>query len=121
MLADTVFWNEPKIQVKKRAMSLEELPTTFVGNWSSMYWNPKSGPQKVGIEIIGTGQDFTAKLKLNEKETREFKGTWSPGSHSLKTSGFLFELSKSMEGNSVAQFQTIKDFSDGTELSFTKE
>lgn len=117
----SVFWNEPKVQVKKRAMSLEEVPTTFVGTWSSMYWNPKSGPQVVGIEIQGKGQEFTAKLKLNEKEVRQFNGTWSPGSHTLKTNGFLFELSKSLEGNSVAQFQSIKDFSDGTELSFTKE
>lgn len=117
----SVFWNEPKVQVKKRAMSLEELPTAFVGKWNSMYWNPKSGPQMVGIEIQGNGQDFTAKLKLNDKEIREIKGTWSPGSHTLKAKGFLFELSKSMEGNSLAQFQTIKDFSDGTELSFTKE
>lgn len=117
----SVFWNEPKAQVKKRAMSLEELPASFVGKWSSMYWNPKSGPQSVLIDIQGNGQDFVAKLKLNDKEIREFKGSWSPGSHTLKTKGFLFELSKSMEGNSLAQFQTIKDFSDGTELSFTKD
>lgn len=117
----SVFWNEPKAQVKKRVMSLEELPASFVGKWSSMYWNPKSGPQSVLLDIQGNGQDFVAKLKLNDREIREFKGSWSPGSHTLKTKGFLFELSKSMEGNSLAQFQTIKDFSDGTELSFTKE
>ncbi|TGK81611.1 cysteine protease [Leptospira noumeaensis] len=117
----SVFWNEPKTQVKKRAMSLEELPTSFVGKWSSMYWNPKSGPQTVWVEILGNGQDFTAKLKLNEKEIQQFKGSWTPGSHSLKTNGFLFELSKSLEGNSLAQFQSIKDFDNGTELSFTKE
>ncbi|TGL39045.1 C1 family peptidase [Leptospira perdikensis] len=117
----SVFWNEPKVQVKKRAMSLEEVPATFVGSWTSMYWNPKSGPQAVAIEINGNGQEFIAKLKLNEKEIRQFNGTWSPGSHTLKANGFLFELSKSLEGSSVAQFQSIKDFSDGTELSFTKE
>ncbi|TGM46250.1 C1 family peptidase [Leptospira vanthielii] len=117
----SVFWNEPKVHVKKRAMSLEELPTSFVGKWTSIYWNPKSGPQEVRIVIQGNGLDFIAKLKVNEKEIREFKGTWSPGSHTLKANGFLFELSKSIEGNSLAQFQTIKDFSNGTELSFTKE
>lgn len=117
----SVFWNEPKTQMKKRAMSLEELPTSFVGKWSSMYWNSKSGPQTVWVEILGNGQDFTAKLKLNEKEIQQFKGSWTPGSHSLKTIGFLFELSKSLEGSSLAQFQSIKDFDNGTELSFTKE
>lgn len=117
----SVFWNEPKAQVKKRTISLEELPSSFVGTWSSMYWNPKSGPQVVGIEITGNGQDFVAKLKLNDKDVRQFTGTWIPGSQTLKANGFLFEISKSLEGNSLAQFQSVKDFENGLELSFTKE
>lgn len=117
----SVFWNEPKTQVKKRAFSLEELPSSFVGTWSSMYWNPKLGPQTVIVEISGKEQDFVAKLKLNEKEVRQFTGTWIPGSQTLKSNGFLFELSKSLEGNSLAQFQSVKDIETGMELSFTKE
>ncbi|PJZ47151.1 C1 family peptidase [Leptospira brenneri] len=117
----SVFWNEPKLQVKKRTMSLEELPTSFVGTWSSMYWNPKSGPQTVLVEIQGNGQDFVAKLKLDGRDVQQFKGTWSPGSHTLKANGFLFELSTSLEGTSLAQFQSVKDLENGSELSFTKD
>ncbi|MCG6150713.1 C1 family peptidase [Leptospira bandrabouensis] len=117
----SVFWNEPKTQVKKRAFSLEELPSSFVGTWSSMYWNPKLGPQTVIVEISGKEQNFVAKLKLNEKEVRQFTGTWIPGSQTLKSNGFLFELSKSLEGNSLAQFQSVKDIETSMELSFTKE
>ncbi|PJZ84514.1 C1 family peptidase [Leptospira harrisiae] len=117
----SIFWNEPKTQVKKRAISLEELPSSFVGTWTSMYWNPKSGPQTVEIEIVGNGQVFSARLKLNDKDVRQFSGTWTPGSQTIKTNGFLFEISKSLEGNSLAQFQSVKDFENGVELSFTKE
>ncbi|MCW7488111.1 C1 family peptidase [Leptospira meyeri] len=117
----SVFWNESKAQVKKRAISLEELPSSFVGKWSSMYWNPKSGPQVVEIEITGNGQDFSAKLKLNDNEVRQFNGTWIPGTQTLKANGFLFEISKSLEGNSLAQFHSVKEFENGVELSFAKE
>ncbi|MCW7491272.1 cysteine protease [Leptospira sp. 2 VSF19] len=117
----SVFWNEPKVNVKKRAFSLEELPASFVGTWTSMYWNPKMGPQTVGIEIAGNGQDFIAKFTLGDKDIRQFKGTWIPGSQTLRANGFLFELSKSLEGNSLAQFQSLKEIENGVELSFSKE
>lgn len=117
----SVFWNEPKPVVKKRAFSLEELPTTFTGIWSSMYWNPKSGPQTLRLEIEGKGQEFIAKLKLNDVEVKQFGGTWTPGSKMIKTKGFSFELSNALIGNSLVQFQSIKEIENGVELSFEKE
>lgn len=117
----SVFWNEPKSVVKKRAMSLEELPNQFTGKWTSMYWNPKLGPQNLQMEITGNGQDFTAKLKLNDKEIRQFSGSWTPGSKMIKTKGFSLELSNVMDGNSLVQFQSIKEIENGMELSFEKE
>ncbi|ABZ95550.1 Cysteine protease [Leptospira biflexa serovar Patoc strain 'Patoc 1 (Ames)'] len=117
----SVFWNEPKPFVKKRAMSLEELPSTFSGKWTSMYWNPKLGPQNLQMEIQGNGQDFVAKLKLNDKEIKQFSGSWTPGSKMIKTKGFSLELSNVLDGNSIVQFQSIKEIENGVELSFEKE
>lgn len=117
----SVFWNEPKSVVKKRAMSLEELPNQFTGKWTSMYWNPKLGPQNLQMEITGNGQDFIAKLKLNDKEIKQFSGSWTPGSKMIKTKGFSLELSNLLEGNSLVQFQSIKEIENGMELSFEKE
>ncbi|MCW7460777.1 C1 family peptidase [Leptospira limi] len=117
----SVFWNEPKSVVKKRAMSLEELPNQFTGKWTSMYWNPKLGPQNLQMEITGNGQDFVAKLKLNDKEIKQFSGSWTPGSKMIKTKGFSLELSNVLDGNSLVQFQSIKEIENGMELSFEKE
>lgn len=117
----SVFWNEPKTAVKKRAMSLEELPSQFTGTWSSMYWNPKLGPQNLRMEVSGNGQDFVAKLKLNEMEIKQFTGSWIPGSKMIKTKGFSLELSNVLDGNSIVQFQSIKEIENGVELSFEKE
>lgn len=117
----SVFWNEPKTAVKKRAMSLEELPSQFTGTWSSMYWNPKLGPQNLRMDVSGNGQDFVAKLKLNDKEIKQFTGSWTPGSKMIKTKGFSLELSNVLDGNSIVQFQSIKEIENGVELSFEKE
>ncbi|MDF3818523.1 C1 family peptidase [Leptospira sp. 96542] len=117
----SVFLNESKPTVKKRTMSLEEIPKTFLGTWSGMYWNPKSGPQNLSIVSKGNHQDFQIELSINGKKFKEFKGSWTPGSSILRTNGFQFELSKDMEDASLVRFEGIPELKDANEIGFSRD
>ncbi len=117
----SIFLNAAPSQVKKRALSLEELPKSFVGTWSGMFWNPKLGPQNLTLEINGEHQDFKAVLKINDKIAKQYQGSWSPGSSGIKTDGFLLDLSREMEGNANVKLVGISDLGENNEFSFNKE
>ncbi|TGN19763.1 hypothetical protein, partial [Leptospira idonii] len=56
----SVFLNKAPSPVKHRSLNLDEIPKTFLGNWSGSYWNPKTGPQKLALIISGSNQNFSA-------------------------------------------------------------
>ncbi len=117
----SVFLNPQVSAVKKRALSLEEIPSTFLGNWSGFYWNPNSGPQKLSLEVSGTNQDFKASLKINDKVAKQFQGSWTPGSTGIKAEGFQFDLSRDIIGNSMVKLTSVRELGEESEFSFTKE
>ncbi|WP_411821336.1 C1 family peptidase [Leptospira sp. 'Mane'] len=117
----SVFLNKEPSAVKKRALNLDEIPKTFIGNWSGMYWNPKSGPQNLVLAITGSNQDFTAVLKVNDKVAKQYNGKWTPGSTGLKTSGFQFDLAKDIEGNSIVRLNAVGDLAEEAEYGFSKD
>ncbi|TGN14602.1 C1 family peptidase [Leptospira ilyithenensis] len=119
--AVSVFLNKEPGLVKKRALSLDEIPKTFLGNWSGLYWDPKLGPQNLSLAITGSNQDFTAILKVNDKVTKQYGGKWTPGSTGLKTSGFQFDLAREMEESSIVRLNSVGDQSEEMEYGFSKD
>jgi C1A family cysteine protease len=117
----SVFLNQQPSQVSKRALSLEEIPSTFIGNWSGFYWNPKSGPQKLAIEVSGANQDFKAVLKINDRVSKQFQGSWTPGSTGIKTDGFQLDLSRDLTGSSIVKVNAIAELDEDSEYSFSKD
>ncbi|MDZ4726412.1 MAG: C1 family peptidase [Leptospira sp.] len=116
----SVFLNPEQNKVKKRAFSLAELPKDFIGNWSGVYWNPKSGPQKLSLEVTGANQDFKANLKINDKVTKTYAGTWTPGSSGIRTNGMQLDLQKDVPGNSLVRLQGVSELGEDLEFSFSK-
>ena len=117
----SIFVNPQPSAVSKRALSLEEIPNTFLGNWSGFYWNPKSGPQKLLLEVSGSNQDFKAVLKINDKVTKQFLGSWTPGSTGIKTEGFQLDLSRDITGSSIVKLSSVAELGEDTEYSFSKD
>ena len=117
----SVFLNPQPSAVSKRALSLEEIPSTFLGSWSGLYWNPKSGPQKLLVEVSGSNQDFKAVLKINDKVTKQFQGSWTPGSSGIKTDGFQLDLSRDITGSSLVKLSSVAELGEDTEYSFSKD
>jgi C1A family cysteine protease len=117
----SVFLNAEASAVKKRAFSLEEIPATFVGNWSGMVWNPKSGPQKLSLQVTGSNQDFKAVLKINDKQSKEYSGSWTPGSTGIKTDGFQLDLSRDIAGSALVRLGQIAELGEDSDYSFSKD
>ncbi|TGL61872.1 cysteine protease [Leptospira ognonensis] len=117
----SVFLNPEQSAVSKRALSLEEIPSTFLGNWSGFYWNPKSGPQKLLVEVTGANQDFKATLKINDKVAKQFQGSWTPGSTGIKAEGFQLDLSREIKGSSLVKLNKVAELGEETEYSFSKD
>ncbi len=117
----SVFLNQKPSQIKKRAMSLEEIPKSFTGSWTGFYWHPKSGPTSLVLEIIGQNQDFNALLKINDKITKQYKGSWTPGSTGIKTDGFQLDLSKDIPGDSLVKINGILELGEDIVYSFSKD
>ncbi|MCZ8342123.1 MAG: cysteine protease [Leptospira sp.] len=117
----TVFINPEKPAIKKRALSLEEIPAKFLGTWTAFHWHPKFGPQELELSLSGSYQNFAGTLKVNGKPTKDFKGDWIPGSSGLRTDGLHLELSSQLEGTSVVKFSNLNSIEQGAEISFSKD
>jgi hypothetical protein len=116
----TAYWNISKVQIKKRSISLDEIPSKLLGIWTGSYWNPKSGPKNLSLEIASKNQEFDAVLKINDKIAKQFTGIWIQGSTGFRTNGFQLDLSN-LEGNANVRFDSIPELEEGIEFSFTKE
>lgn len=116
----TAYWNISKVQIKKRSISLDEIPSKLLGIWTGSYWNPKSGPKNLSLEIASKNQGFYAVLKINDKIAKQFTGIWIQGSTGFRTNGFQLDLSN-LEGNANVRFDSIPELEEGIEFSFTKE
>ncbi|NCN09421.1 MAG: cysteine protease [Leptospira sp.] len=116
----TAYWNEAPAIVKKRSVIAQDISTDLLGTWSGYYWHPTSGPMNLSLEVEGQNQNFTAVLKINDKVSKQFKGTWAEGSSGISTQGLHLDLS-SIPGNANVRFDTSNDLGEETEFSFTKE
>lgn len=117
----TAFINPEKPVIKKRALSLDEIPAKFLGTWTAFHWHPKFGPQELELNVTGSFQNFIGILKVNGKSIKEYKGDWIPGSSGLRTDGIQFELSSQLEGNSIVKFYNLSSIESGAEISFSKD
>ncbi|GBF51959.1 papain family cysteine protease [Leptospira ryugenii] len=116
----SIFLNPQLPSVKKRALSISDLPQEFVGTWTGFHWNAKSGPQKITLELKSNHQDFNASLSINDKVMKTFSGSWTPGSTGVRSEGFSFDLQKEIPGNSLVQFPGLAGWEEDLELSLTK-
>jgi hypothetical protein len=63
----------------------------FSGKWKGQYWDGRSAPQSVAMDISADGADYTVQFSLGN-QVKSIKGQFPAGASSLSVAGFQMQL-----------------------------
>lgn len=83
------------INVKRQSAKHRLLPgmgiEKFSGKWKGQYWDGRSAPQSVAMDISADGADYTVQFTLGS-QVKSIKGQFPAGASSLSAAGFQMQL-----------------------------